>query len=183
MSLISAEGYKNAGFFCLKIRKSDDLWVSMKDVGVGLSVKSISDLVLKEMHGIFGKKELTKEEVKGYKMTEREIYKKFDKLSDDEFNTKSNKNVFVKNIIMTNIIKHCRSEKKRGIRTTDGFRKKLFISDYEISVAIEHVVKSKIGQYLQTKICLRKNLSGFMKLIFIFVSIIKKIQVDNNGQK
>ena len=145
MSLISAEGYKNAGFFCLKIRKSDDLWVSMKDVGVGLSVKSISDLVLKEMHGIFGKKELTKEEVKGYKMTEREIYKKFDKLSDDEFNTKSNKNVFVKNIIMTNIIKHCRSEKKRGIRTTDGFRKKLFISDYEISVAIEHVVKSKIG--------------------------------------
>ena len=27
----------------------------------------------------------------------------------------------------------------------DGFRKKLFIPDYEISKAIEHVVKSKIG--------------------------------------
>ena len=35
--------------------------------------------------------------------------------------------------------------KKRGIRTIDGFRKKLFIPDHEISVAIEHVVKSKIG--------------------------------------
>ena len=28
----------------------------------------------------------------------------------------------------------------------DGFRKKLFIPDHEISVAIEHVVKSKIGR-------------------------------------
>ena len=35
--------------------------------------------------------------------------------------------------------------KKRGTRPIDGFRKKLFILDYEISVAIEHVVKLKIG--------------------------------------
>ena len=34
-------------------------------------------------------------------------------LSQDKLNTKSNKNVFVKNTIMTNIIKHCRGEKKR----------------------------------------------------------------------
>ena len=85
----------------------------MKDVGVGLGVKSISDLVLKEIHSSFGKKELTKEEIKCYKMTKREIFKKFDKLSEDKLNTKSNKNVFVKNTIMTNIIKHCRREKKR----------------------------------------------------------------------
>ena len=112
MSLISAERYRNAGIFCLKIRKTDELWVNMKDVGVGLGVKSISDLVLKEIHGICGKKELTKEETKCYKMTEREIFEKFDKLSEDKLNTKSNKNVFVKNTIMTNIIKHCRGEKK-----------------------------------------------------------------------
>ena len=46
---------------------------------------------------------------------------------------------------MTNIIKHCRGEKKRGIKVIDGFRKQLMIPDYEISVSIEHVVKSKIG--------------------------------------
>ena len=46
---------------------------------------------------------------------------------------------------MTNIIKHCSRGKKRGIRAIDGFRKKLFIPDHEISVAIEHVVKSKTG--------------------------------------
>ena len=58
------------------------------------------------------KKELTKEETKCYKITEKEIFKKFDKLSEKKKNTKSNKNVFVKITIMTNIIKHCRGEKK-----------------------------------------------------------------------
>ena len=47
-------------------------------------------------------------------MTEREIHKKFDHLSENELNTKSNKNVCVKNNVMTNIIKHCRGEKKRN---------------------------------------------------------------------
>ena len=47
----------------------------MKNVGAGLGIKNISDLVLKEIHGIYEKKkELTKEETKCYKMTEREIY-------------------------------------------------------------------------------------------------------------
>ena len=45
-------------------------------------------------------------------MTEREIFEKFDNLSEDKLNTKSNKSVFVKNTIMTNIINHCRGEKK-----------------------------------------------------------------------
>ena len=62
------------------------------------------------------KKNLTKEEIKNYKMTERGIYEKFDNLSKDELNTKSNKNVYVKNNVMTNIIKHCRGEKKRNKR-------------------------------------------------------------------
>ena len=35
--------------------------------------------------------------------------------------------------------------KKRGIKAIDGCRRKLFIPDHEISVSIEHKVKSKIG--------------------------------------
>ena len=84
----------------------------MKDIGSGLGVKNISDLVKKEISGVYGKKGLTKKEIKNYKMTEREIYEKFDNLSKDELNTKSNKYVYVKNNVMTNIIKHCRGEKK-----------------------------------------------------------------------
>ena len=112
MNLISAEGYKNAKVHFLKIRKTGELWISIKDVGNGLGVKNISDLVLKEIYGIYEKRKLTKEEIKYFKMTEREIFKKFDNLSEDELNTKSNKNVYVKNNIMTNIIKHCKGEKK-----------------------------------------------------------------------
>ena len=56
MDLISAKGYKNAGVNFLEIRKTGELWISIKDVGDGLSVKNISDLVLKEIHGIYGEK-------------------------------------------------------------------------------------------------------------------------------
>ena len=56
MNLISAEGYKNAGVNFLKIRKTDELWISIEDVGDGLGVKNISDLVLKEIYGACGKK-------------------------------------------------------------------------------------------------------------------------------
>ena len=57
-------------------------------------------------------KKLTKEEVKYYKMTEREFFKTFYGYDEDSLNTKSNKTVFAKNTIMTNIIKNCNSEKK-----------------------------------------------------------------------
>ena len=63
-------------------------------------------MVLKEIYGICETKNLTEEQIKNYKMTEREMYKKFDNLSKDELNTENNKNTFVKNNIKTNIIKH-----------------------------------------------------------------------------
>ena len=108
----------------------------------------LTDLVLKEIYGIYEKRKLTKEETECLKMTEREIFKNFDNLDEDELNPKSNKSIYVKSIIMTSIIKHCRGEKKRGLRAIDGFRKKLMIPDYEISESIEHVVKLKIGTIL-----------------------------------
>ena len=47
-------------------------------------------------------------------MIEREIFEKFDNLSKDELNTKSNKNVYVKNDVMTTVIKRCKCEKKEA---------------------------------------------------------------------
>ena len=108
MALLSEQGNIKAGVKILKIRKTDEIWVNMKHVRDGLGVKNISDLALKEIHGVYGKKQLTKEEIKNYKMTEREICKTFANLSEDELNKMSNKNVYVKNNIMTNIIKHYR---------------------------------------------------------------------------
>ena len=93
----------------------------MKCVGNGMSVKNISDLVLKEIYGICETKNPTKEQINEYKMTEREIYKKFGNLSEDELKTKNNVNIYVRNDVMTTLIKRCRGEKKRGIRATVEF--------------------------------------------------------------
>ena len=49
-------------------------------------------------------------------MTEREIFEKYDNLSEDELSEKSNKNVYVKNDVMSTAIKHCRVEKKKKKR-------------------------------------------------------------------
>ena len=53
----------------------------------------------------------TKEQINEYKMAEKEIYEKFSNLSKEELNAR-NKNVCVKKVVMTAIIKHCRGEKK-----------------------------------------------------------------------
>ena len=74
-----------------------------------------SDLILKEIHGILRTKSPTKEQIKKYQMTERGIFKKFVNLSQKELNTKSNKNFYVKNVVMTTVIKCCRGVKKRGV--------------------------------------------------------------------
>ena len=81
MYLISAERYENAKVDFLTINTTSEIWVSMKDVGSGLGVKNICDLVFKEIYGVCETKNLTKEQVNEYKMTKRKIYKKFTNLS------------------------------------------------------------------------------------------------------
>ena len=45
MYLISAEGYENAAVHFLRVRKTGEIWVSMKNVHNSLGVKNMSDLV------------------------------------------------------------------------------------------------------------------------------------------
>ena len=50
--------------------------------------KNMSDLILKEILGICGTKNAMKEQIEEYKLTEREIFGKFDNLSEDELSSK-----------------------------------------------------------------------------------------------
>ena len=119
-----------------------------------------------------GKKKLTEGQIENYKMTEREIYEKFYNLSKEELNIKNNKNTFAKNNVMTNIIKHCRGEKKkRRIRAIDVFRKKIMIPDFEISKYLEHEVKKKIGSIFVNEKILEEKFYQYYK---------EKIQTDKN---
>ena len=65
MDLISVEGYKNAKVHTIQVKK--DLWISIKDVGDGLGVKNISDLVLKEIQGHYEKKNQQKKKLNASK--------------------------------------------------------------------------------------------------------------------
>ena len=82
-------------------------------------VLKISNLALKELLDVLKTKNSTKEQIREYTITERELYEKSDNLSEKELNTKSNKTVYVRNDVITTVIKHCRDEKKRGIRAID----------------------------------------------------------------
>ena len=73
-----------------------------------MDVKNISGSVLKEIYGICETKNPSKEQVNEYKMTKRQIYKKFTNLSQEEWNTKNSKKAYVKNDLMTTVIKPCR---------------------------------------------------------------------------
>ena len=123
MYLISAEGYNNGKIYFLTITTTSEIWVSMKDVWSGMGVKNISNLVLKEIYGICETKNPLKEQVNKYKMAKKQIYKKFTNLSQEKLNAINNKKTYVKNDVMTTVIKRCRGEKTRGIRAIDGFRK------------------------------------------------------------
>ena len=125
MHLISAEEYKNVNVEFLTINPTSEIWVSMKDVRSGMGVKNISDLVLKEIYGICETKNPSEEQVNKYNTTKREIYKKFTNLSKQELNTKNNKKPYARKDAMATIIKLCRGEKAGGIRSIDGFRKKI----------------------------------------------------------
>ena len=71
MHLISGKGYKNASVHFLRVKKTGGIWSSMKDVHRGLGVKNMSDLVLKEIYGIYKTKNLTNKQIRKYKMIEK----------------------------------------------------------------------------------------------------------------
>ena len=104
---ISAKGYKNANVDFLTIKTTSEIRVSMKDIASGVDLKNISDLVLKEIYGICETKNASKEQINEYKMTKRDIFKKFTNLSKQELNIKKHKNPYVTNDVMTTIIKRC----------------------------------------------------------------------------
>ena len=68
MYLILADRYKNAKVDFSTIKTTGEIWVGMKDVGGGMGVKNISDLILKEIYGICETKNPTKK-INEYKMT------------------------------------------------------------------------------------------------------------------
>ena len=154
-------------FDVLTIKTTSEIWLSMKDVGSSMGGKNISDLVLKEIYGICETKNPTKKQVNEYKMTKREIYKKFTNLS------KKKKKKKKKLITQNKKIPYIRND-VRGVKAIDGFRKKLMVLYSEIFVCPEFEVKSKTGKIFKKHNLIEKYSVKIYELILIFVNIIKK---------
>ena len=90
----------------------------MKNVQNDSGVKNIFDLNLKEVNGRYETENLRHEHIKKKKeskMTKRESFEKYDSFSENELNTKSNKEVYVK-IMSWLLLSNIADAKKKGAK-------------------------------------------------------------------
>ena len=76
MVAITVQAYTEARLHAIKVGNRELFWVKTIDVQKGLDLKNMSDLVRKEICGIFETKTPTEEQKKKYIRTESEITKK-----------------------------------------------------------------------------------------------------------
>ena len=136
----------------------------------------MSDLILKEIYFKYERKNLTDNEIKKYKMTEREVFQKYDNLSEHELNNQNDKEVSVRINVITSVTVNCTGEKKRAKKKKKKgeFKRKLGFTKFYIMVLSEYSIKSKIGKIFVNEKYLKNIMSKFMKLILLFIRIVKK---------
>ena len=111
MVVITVENYMNARVHTIAQGKRELLQVKMLDVPKGLGLKNISDLIRKEIQGIYETNCPTKEQINKYKRSEAEL---------DLKNSYSSSLIkYVRSDLMEKIIKNCRGVK----RCNDGINR------------------------------------------------------------
>ena len=141
----------------------------MHDVKEGIGAKNISDLVRKEIRGIFRTKNQTKDQIRKYKRREKEL----DHNSTATF-------VYVCSYLMSKIIKNCRGEKKEAKKTQKkhDFRCKVGFKLYVIIMCKEESVTMKTTKIFSSeKILLQHSVLNYQ--IDVYFSDCKlAIEVD-----
>ena len=141
MVVFTVERYANAAVHTITVKNKKLFWVKMIDVQKGLGFKNMSDLVKKEICGIFETNNPTEEQKKKYIRTESEITKK----PADDYKYK-----YARSDLMEKIIKNCRGVKKcnDGINRTkleeqrDNFRSLLGFKEHHIMKVIKKTLES-----------------------------------------
>ena len=76
MVAITVKIYTDAEVHTITVGNGELIWVKMIDVQKGLGIQNISDLVRKDIQGIYETKDFTKKQKRKYIRTEQEINKK-----------------------------------------------------------------------------------------------------------
>ena len=128
---VSVEKYADAKVYTITVGNRELSWVRMHDVQERLGVKNMSDLVRKEIHGIFETKNLTKDQIRKYKRREKEL--------DNDCNSTF---MHVCSDHMSRMIKNWRGDKERREKI-DNFRSKLGFRLHDIAINKEESVTTK----------------------------------------
>ena len=112
-------------------------WMKMKDAENGLGVKTMSDLVIKEIHGIFNTRRPTLNQIRRYKRSLADF------INNCEY---SDKVRYVRSDLMEKTIKNCRGVKKSNRDNTnrENFRILLRIKENDVSISKEALVLNNI---------------------------------------
>ena len=145
-------------------------WVRMKDIKKGLGMKNISDLVRKKIHGIYGTKNPTEEQIRIYKMSEKEL----DKKSDSSFKQALGD-------LMPRIIKNCRGERKE-VKKKDDFRLRLGFKEHDVIITKEDSIIPKIMKvFPKENIKLQHSvLNYYIDLYFLKYRL--SVEIDEKGR-
>ena len=104
MVVRTVETYKNAQVHIITVGDKKLFWVRMIDVKDGLGLKNMSDLVRREMFGIFETKNLTEKQKQKYIKSEHETTKK---------STDNHKCKYARSGIIEKTIKNYRGVKRK----------------------------------------------------------------------
>ena len=180
MAFITVQNSSNAEVNTITIKNEKLFWVKMSDVEKGLGIKNISDLLRKEMCGIFETKNLTEEQKRKYITTRKETNNEI--RNDYKFK-------FARSDIMERIIKNCRGVKKcnENMDRKDkenqigNFRLLLRFKENDIFQSKEYSIVTKITTvFLAEEISLQHNVLSY-KIDAYFSNHKLAIEIDEGG--
>ena len=182
MVVFTVQNYTDAEVHAITVGNRELFWVKMIDVQKGLRIRNISELVRKEIQGIYETKDFTKKQKRKYIRTEQEISKK---------PTDDSKIKYVPSDLIERIIKSCSGVKKcnNGInriekeKQRENFRAALGFKEHDIMLTKEQAVSKSImdafeGDNMQTQY----NFLGY-KIDLYFHDYKLAIEFDEKGHK
>ena len=173
---MKVENFVNAGVKTVQIKDAKHFWVKMRDVEKGLGVKSLPDLVRKEINGTGCN------DCKKYKRSLQELTgSMYDSMKDK----------YICNDIAEEIIKNCRGVKKtkdgadRGDREKQrqNFRLLLGFKEHDIFLTKEQSVLNKLLETLsREETSLQHFVLGY-KIDAYFVKYKLAVEIDENNHE
>ena len=180
MVAITVQNYTDAEFHTIIVGNKELFWVEIVDVQKGLGIQNISDLVRKEICGIFETKNITRKQIRKYKSSQKEI----DRESNFSFKSK-----YARNDLMEKITKTYRGVKKcndvviriENEKQRENVRATLVFKEHAIMLTKEYSTKLKIKKMFPNEMIEEqyKVLGYFIDSAFLVLKL--SLEVDENG--